>query len=500
MLPSYRLNALAAAPSRTRFRITLWIVSVSVVIQGLLGCAVFLSQRYVLDQIYNARLTNLTRLVDVELRSIDSSLDSLFLQQVAKRMAGLSGRTIVITFYNPDGSADTSTQREPSSLGSLGFSPQKAIAGSEIRRFRLMQAPDLGDSFDARGLLHTIRLDDIRPSLLLIATDDLEFDQLMSIATSGLLLAIAAGVAGTTVAAWFISGLALSPLAELSSMLRSLAPETIRDDVRLQATNNELATFQRDLAETRERLRLAFQAQDRLIANASHELKTPIAVLMVEAETIDLKSLPANAAEFVRSVRDEMRRLGQTTENFVMLSRLRGGRTLAHTQMCPVNEFVMDAVAKIAPLAARRQVALRPELAAESSRVLAVVGDVDLLRTMVEHLLSNAVRASPESKEVAIVVESLNSRCSISVNDEGDTLPDAAVATLFDRYIEPEATCNGRRDLGLAIAQGIAELHGGHISARSNAEGGCRYTVDLAVVDESSSPDSGDNAPTKSLS
>lgn len=485
MLSSTRLQALAATPSRTRCRITLWIVVVSVLIQSLLGCAVFAWQRYMLDQIYNARLVGLTRLVGHELRTSAVPIDGLVLEAVAKRVVGTSPTKLDITFYDGEGLPTLSTHHWPPKLRSLGFSGREAMAGADFRRFRMPATADGRESFDARGLFHIVRLDARQPQAVLITADDSEFSQFMSIATTGLLFAIAAGVAGTTVAAWFISGLALSPLANLSAMLRGLAPETIRDEAQIEVTSTELATFQRDLAETRERLREAFQAQDRLISNASHELKTPIAVLMIEADTLDVGELPPNAAAFVQSVREEMRRLGQTTENFVLLSRLRGGRTLSHTHVCPVNEFVMDAVAKVSALATRREVTVQPELIETPGRPLAVIGDVNLLRTMIAHVLSSAVRASPPNKGVAIAVDRLSDRCRISVSDEGEALPDDAVATLFDRYTEPGSACSGRRDLGLAIAQGVAELHGGRISVRGAPQGGCQFLIDLPAADDS---------------
>lgn len=88
--------------------------------------------------------------------------------------------------------------------------------------------------------------------------------------------------------------------------------------------------------------------------------------------------------------------------------------------------------------------------------------------TMVEHLINTAIRVSPEHKEVSIEVAREGDRCLIPINDQGDSLPQESLATLFDRYSEPESSCSGRRDLGLAIALGIAELHSGHINAQAS--------------------------------
>lgn len=528
MAPMQKLSRIAAAPSRTRFRITMWTVGVSIIIQALLGCGVVLFQRSVLDSLFNERLDASSRLAATELGQLDSPLDQATLRRTAIKLAGLSSDPYVITIYDTQGNPAVSTQDRTPTLQELGFrvidgrvdlqvlrlnltidnSPGNNPAGTGSSTLAADGSPAAASRTyiePARALVRPLRSSSGELQVLYVATGDHQFVQLISIMTTGFLLALAASAIGTGVAAWFISGIALSPLTELRNMLRMLAPETIRDEMRVQATTNELATFQRDLSDTRERLRQAFQAQDRLIANASHELKTPIAVIMTQAETLDLRNMPEEAVMFIHSVRDEMRRLGQTTENFVMLSRIRGGRTISSPRLCLVNDFVLEAVGRCATLAARRHVALRIQVD-EAGDEISVVGDVHLLRTMVEHLLSTAIRVSPEQKEVSIVVARAADRCLILINDQGDSLPQESLATLFDRYAEPESSCSGRRDLGLAIALGIAELHNGHISARSIPEGGCRYTVELPLngqpsggfgAEQYGSVDA--NAPTRTL-
>lgn len=501
-MPLQKLTRMTAAPSRTRFRITMWTVGVSIIIQALLGCGVVLFQRSVLDDLFSERLETCSKLAASELNQ-QADVDQSALRKAAVKLAGLSSDKYIITIYDAAGRPLVSTQDRAPRLTEMGFRAGSGHLEREVRRLNLTinDVPlagtppvDLGSSRGAEAAVSNTRLrvqpgralvTPIRSSagelqILYVATGDQQFEQLISIMITGFLLALGASAIGTSVAAWFISGIALSPLTELRNMLRMLAPETIRDEMRVQATTNELATFQKDLSDTRERLRQAFQAQDRLIANASHELKTPIAVIMTQAETLDLRNLPEEAVTFVHSVRDEMRHLGQTTENFVMLSRIRGGRNISSPRLCNVNDFVLEAVGRCAGLAARRQVHLRVQVD-ETGDDVSVVGDVHLLRTMVEHLISTAIRVSPAHKEVSVVVSAAADRCLILINDQGDSSPQESLATLFDRFTEPEAPCSPRRDLGLSIALGIAELHSGHISARTIHEGGCRYTVELPL-------------------
>lgn len=316
---------------------------------------------------------------------------------------------------------------------------------------------------------------------LVLSTDDAAFELSAAAAGDTVLFCVCASILATSLAAWLISGIAMAPLRELHVLLDSLAPERIREKIPVPHTSTETLQFKHDLAEARERLRQAFQAQDRLISNASHELKTPIAVLITEAETITPSELSPEAMRFVTSVREEMRRLGTTIENLTMLSKLRSGRLTASPRVSSVNEFVMDAVANSVPFATRRGVTLRPHLAESASPPL-VAGEPHLLRTMIEHLLSNSIRASKRGDEVSITVVEQETSCLITVNDQGSGIPLELLSTLFDRYTDPDGPCSDRRDLGLGISLGIAELHGGRVVASSYPEGGCRFDAELPLA------------------
>lgn len=98
---------------------------------------------------------------------------------------------------------------------------------------------------------------------------------------------------------------------------------------------------------------------------------------MTQAETLDLRNMSEEAVSFVHSVRDELLRLGQTT-NLVMLSCIRGGRTISSARLCMVNDFVLEAVGRCAAFAARRRITLRVHVD-ETGDDISVIGDVHLL-------------------------------------------------------------------------------------------------------------------------
>jgi signal transduction histidine kinase len=244
-----------------------------------------------------------------------------------------------------------------------------------------------------------------------------------------------------------------------------------------------IRTLERDLAEARARLRDALAVQDRFISNVSHELKTPISVVLTEAQTIQVSELPAEGQRFVQSVTDEMRRLSRMIQSFLTLARLHGGRTLEHTRTCIVNEFVMDAIAGCTPLARRAGVTLIPELA-ECEGPLIVTGEMDLLQTLVDNLIRNAVRFSPAGSPVQVRVTMDAPDCVVTVRDSGPGCPEDLLDKVSGRFVQvPMAGLPGRGNgLGLSIAQGIAELHGGRITVINVPAGGCEFAVRLPVT------------------
>jgi signal transduction histidine kinase len=111
----------------------------------------------------------------------------------------------------------------------------------------------------------------------------------------------------------------------------------------------------------------------------------------------------------------------------------------------------------------------------------AVAGEPELLRTMLDNLVRNAIRFSPTDERVEVEASVVGDRVKIRVRDYGPGIPAAQLATIFDRFAQaPEEQRKGRgHGLGLAIALGIAELHGGSISAENCEDRGCTFVVEL---------------------
>jgi signal transduction histidine kinase len=256
-----------------------------------------------------------------------------------------------------------------------------------------------------------------------------------------------------------------------------------------------LAETQRQLDIARERLRQAMNAQRRLMSDFSHEMKTPIAVLLTESQTLDTDGLPPDARAFVRSVRHEMRLLGATIEAFTLLSRLPDDAEIPDRRPCDLNDLLLDAIGSCAATANRLGVVMRINAATDPTPP-AIAGNSHLLRSLIGHVLRCSIRASPPGGEVAITASTHEDHGRISVLDRGRHIAPTALPTLFDRLVGTPAGHDDRRELGLSIARTIAELHRGRLTARNLPEPGCEFLIELPLAPprpvESSTASAGD--------
>lgn len=475
-----------------RLKLTLWMLAVSLALQLGLGAAVFLFERDAIIRVADARLRLRAESIAAGVRDAGFAPSDRELDRIAgnaDRMPDVEHA--IAALYTADGVAVASNRRPPVPLNALarpaghsGITRARLPAGAPARRFLTMPLKD------AEGRAYT----------LLVATTDQRYDAMLAVYAWVLGLTLPAGALAAAAAGWLVSGIATEPIRHFRQLAGTLAPESLAQEPPLaRSPAPELASLQDDLRETRAKLLQAFQAQDRFVSSVSHELKTPIAVLLTEAQTLRLEQLPDDARRFVLSVVEEMRRLGNMVESFLTLTKIRGGKTtLNSVERCGLNDAVMDAVESCNKMARQYHVTLVPDLA-ESEDPLLTSGSPELLRVMIDNLIRNAIRFSPEHHPVCIRVLDENGGCVIRVRDDGPGVPGQLIDKLFDRFVQapPEEQMGRGHGLGLSIAQGIAELHRGRITVQNLDGRGCEFAVWLprvAAASEHAAPPRGSEA------
>lgn len=472
-----------------RSRVTLSILLLSGLLQISLGVVIALYQNASTERLFNTRIS--LRLADMakrieDLREPPSTEDLKRLESEALRFILFD--YVAITLYDPSGSVIASTQPpveaiRQTAIGTAAGNPQFLAP----REHLVIVADE--PAMPARFGFREVTLGNGRKAVLVLGAGDQNAREFTASTIRLLFVVILGALAASTLATWLIVGRVLAPLLRIGSLANLVRPEQIATDsagpMDYPEPIEELATLRRELESARVRLREAFAAQDRFISNVSHELKTPIAVLLTEAQTLNPTELGPAGEEFARSATEEMKRLAAIVESFLLLTRIRVGKALPTERRFSIVEATMDAVAHCERLASQHKVALVPVALDGVGLEHEIVGDPTLVQVMIEGLVRNSVRFSPSGESVHITVALAGTtHALIKVRDQGPGIPDEIRAVLFERFVQARSeTQRGRgTGLGLSIAQGIAELHGGQISFENHAPRGCTFTIRIPLV------------------
>ena len=218
----------------------------------------------------------------------------------------------------------------------------------------------------------------------------------------------------------------------------------------------------------------------RFMADAAHELRTPIAVLRTRAEVAlqQEQSLPGYVA-VLRGVEHEAQRLGRVVDDLLMLARADAGeRPVEHTRFF-LDDIVLDAAQSVSTLAQAAGVTLTLDELEETP----IVGDARLVRELVVVLLDNAVKFTPAGGDVRVRVIP-EPQPTLTVVDTGCGIAPDQIAHVFERFYrgDPSRARGGGAGLGLSIAQWIASVHDARLLLASEPGAGTRATVSFPKV------------------
>jgi two-component system sensor histidine kinase BaeS len=297
-----------------------------------------------------------------------------------------------------------------------------------------------------------------------------DFVEILAVSAVSALVALAAALA--------LGRRILSPLASLRAASARLAGGDLsaRAPEKGPRELQELSSSFNEMAASLEQL---FDARRELVAWASHDLRTPLASLraMIEALEDDL----AEPGEYLDAIRTQTDILSRLVEDLFELARIDAGALTLELRDEPLGELVSRCVSSLDAEARARDVELESRV--PSNAVVRIAPDK--VERILMNLLANAVRHSPPNGEVAVVVEPNSDHVVVAVEDTGDGLAAGASERMFDRFWradESRARSSGGAGLGLAIARGLVQAHGGTIWAENRAGGGTRVAFTLPLV------------------
>jgi signal transduction histidine kinase len=291
------------------------------------------------------------------------------------------------------------------------------------------------------------------------------------------ILAVAAGSAAAAVIAALVLARAIAQsIRRVSDASAELASGDLSARAPVSGPNEitQLASAFNMMAASIEQL---FDARRELVAWASHDLRTPLASIQAMIEA--LEDGLADPADYLPTLRDQVRTLSRLVDDLFELARIDSGALSFELEETSVAAVVESALRLARPEASNRNVELLAYLDSEATANV----EPDKIQRVLSNLLTNALRHTPSDGSVAVHLEQRPEDILIRVEDTGSGLPAEALGRMFERFWRADrARPADGAGLGLAIARGLVEAHGGHIWAENRVQGGARISFTLPTV------------------
>ena len=350
--------------------------------------------------------------------------------------------------------------------------------------------------------------DDGEPALLITALRPEQDDVLLlrQVRTT-IFFAIPMALLVSIVAGFLLARRSLAPLDAIVTRTASITAASLDDRLPVVNPHDELGRLAQIINDLLGRVGDAFRTQRQFVADASHELRTPIAIIRGEADvTLRRAERPAEEyREALTVIHGESVRLSGIVDDLFLLARVDAGGQAGRGDALrrePVNvtDLVHDATRSVRTLADTQQVMLRTEGTGEPAMVL---GDDALLRRLLLNLLDNALKHAPTGSRITIRQQRVADDGVLQVADEGPGIPAGQRERVFERFVhgvhgrrapdasaslEPANRSGGTgAGLGLAIAQTIAQAHGGRITLLDESPG-ATFEVALPLLPPAGDP------------
>jgi two-component system, OmpR family, sensor kinase len=269
----------------------------------------------------------------------------------------------------------------------------------------------------------------------------------------------------------------------MSEQARSIGAENLDTRLSVRNPNDELGHLASSFNGLLDRLNASFDRQKRFVADASHELRTPVAILCGETDVVLGKEgrTQQEYRETLQILADESKRLKRIVEDLFTLARADAGQyPLSYTDFY-LDELASECAKNVRTLAAAKHIAV----ACEPSGEALIRADEGLVRRMLLNLLDNAIKYTPDGGSVSLHIEESDGVYQLSVTDSGPGIAAGFHSRIFERFFRVDkARCRTEQDgggagLGLSIGTWIASAHNGKLELTRSTSGGSVFTAVL---------------------
>jgi heavy metal sensor kinase len=455
-----------------RARVTIWYTLVLAVALAIAGAITYAAVRQQIQRASDASMSSTARTLAAGLADEASESNGVLeVRSANELLTEFRDHERSIILLTPDG-------RE--------FAGHTLVDPALLHRLATTHTFGFRNATTVRLLLQPLRVGN--QAFVLVITQSLAAQQeTLADLRNAMLITAPLALLAASLGGYVLARKSLAPVVRMSAKARAISATNLSERIEVVNARDELGELAATLNALLARLDESFAAQRRFMADASHELRSPVAILQGELD-VTLSRDDRNAADYRESLevmRRSVRRLTRIVRDLFLLARSDAGDLPLKRETLYLGELVSQTVRAYRTVAAEREVAL----VAECDEELVVSGDEDLLQRMTGNLVENAIRYAPRGTEVLIRCAAAGPEARIArieVRDRGAGVPDELRERIFERFFRvdrargatPTAGGSGA-GLGLPIARWIAAEHGGALRLETSDSTGSLFVVTL---------------------
>ena len=461
-------------PRSLRFRLTVWYCASLALVMVLFGALMYGIVRHRLMRHHDGMLRDKAAQVQLILRDQE---DCHILSPAQIETMDHLGQILLLHDFNGQHeiyyrSPEMRANPLAPSVGALGWQDDPAPAFMTFQ-YRGATWRSLSQPYQAKsGRRGVIRL-----------MEDLgEVEETLRHLRFAMLLLIPAGILCSALGGFWLSGRALGPVDRIARMAQEIEANKLNQRLPHPGVEDEIGRLVSTLNHMIERLEGSFLAMKRFTADASHELRNPLATMQNTLEVI--LERPRSVAEqrsALESLAEDVARLRKIVADLLLLARADNGRLCLERERVGLDVLVQVLAETYQSRAEEHGVTL----AVDAPGRVDVEGDERWLYQLVGNLIDNALKFTPPGGTVTVAVHPQAGAVRLSVRDTGPGVPEESLERIFERFYQVDPSRAREQQagsgLGLAIAAWIAQAHGGRIHAANRPEGGASFTVDLPL-------------------